>query len=142
MEKKSLVLLACILGGLLSRSPLKAQASGSTSQTMQTSSNDVVVPSDQEIDLLRKDLRAKRKQIIAANMKLTEKEAEKFWPVYDQYVAELIKINDTKYTLIQDYARNYSQMTTEQAEKYVRGMVEVDVTTSQLRLKYWPNFLQ
>jgi len=34
------------------------------------SPQDFQVPSDQEIDLLRKDLRSKKKQLIAANMKL------------------------------------------------------------------------
>jgi hypothetical protein len=46
--------------------------------------------SDQDTDLLRKDLRSKRKQLIAANLKLTDTEAAKFWPVYDQYIAQLI----------------------------------------------------
>jgi hypothetical protein len=50
--------------------------------------------SNQDLDLLRQDLRAKRKQLIAANLKLTETEAAKFWPVYDQYIKELIAIND------------------------------------------------
>jgi len=40
------------------------------------------VISNQELDLLRKDLRSKRKQLIAANLKLTDTEATKFWPVY------------------------------------------------------------
>src|ERR1700751_4675194 len=59
---------------------------------------------DQDIDLLRKDIRSQKKQIIAANMQLTDAETEKFWPVYDQYTAELVKINDAKYAAIKDYA--------------------------------------
>src|SRR3954469_1186800 len=51
---------------------------------------------DQDIKLLRKDLRSERKQIGAANMKLTDTEAQQFWPVYDQYTADLAKIGDTK----------------------------------------------
>jgi len=47
------------------------------------------VISNQDIDLLRKDLRSQRKQLIAANLKLTDTEAAKFWPVYDQYIVEL-----------------------------------------------------
>jgi hypothetical protein len=35
---------------------------------------------DQEIAMLRSNLRANRKQVIADNMKLTDSEAEKFWP--------------------------------------------------------------
>jgi hypothetical protein len=33
-------------------------------------------------------------------MKLTSAEAEKFWPVYDEYTAETVKINDNKYALV------------------------------------------
>jgi hypothetical protein len=37
-----------------------------------------------------------QKQIIAANLNLTDGEAEKFWPIYEQYTVELSKMNDTK----------------------------------------------
>src|SRR4051794_34926154 len=67
--------------------------------------------SSQDLDLLRKDLRAKRKQLIAANLRLTEEEAKRFWPVYDQYIRELIAINDKKFALIQNYADNFGKMT-------------------------------
>ena len=33
---------------------------------------------DQQIDLMRKDIQSQKRQVIAANMKLTDKEAEKF----------------------------------------------------------------
>ena len=61
---------------------------------------------DQDITMLRKDLRSQRKQLIAANMNLTGDEAEKFWPVYEQYVSELVQINNAKYDLIKQYAQN------------------------------------
>ena len=51
---------------------------------------------DDFMQLLRKDVRSQKKQIIAENMDLTDSEAEKFWPVYDQYAAELTTIYDTK----------------------------------------------
>lgn len=95
---------------------------------------------DQDIELLRKDVRSVKKQAIAANLDLTEDEAVKFWPIYDQYTAELSKINDTKVNLIKDYARNYTTMTDEQAEAYVKGRAAVDESVYRLRLKYFPIF--
>jgi hypothetical protein len=53
--------------------------------------------SDQDLQLLRKDLRSMKKQLVAANMQLTDAEAEKFWPVYDQYSAEETKVYDSRY---------------------------------------------
>jgi len=95
---------------------------------------------DQYIDLLRKDVRSMKKQVIAANLDLTDDEAVKFWPIYDQYTAELAKIVDTKVALIKDYARNYTTMTDEQAETYVKGRAAVDESVNHLRLKYYPAF--
>lgn len=94
---------------------------------------------DEQIAMLRSDLRSSRKQIIAANMKLTDTEAEKFWPLYEQYVAELVKINDAKYALVKEYLQN-TQMTEEQADGVSKRWVEVDASVVQLRLKYIPIF--
>src|SRR5258708_39546815 len=89
--------------------------------------NDASQPGhDEFIELLRKDVRSQKKQIIAENMDLSDAEAEKFWPVYDQYAAELSKIYNTKIALLNDSAENYSSMTGEQAENYIRNRAEVD----------------
>jgi hypothetical protein len=92
------------------------------------------------IELLRKDVRSQKKQIIAENMGLSDSEAEKFWPVYDRYSAELSRIYDTKIALLKDYADNYSSMTGEQAENYIRKRAEVEQSIMHLRVKYIPAF--
>src|SRR5690348_5131869 len=96
------------------------------------------VISDQDMNLLRKDLRSKRKQLIAANLKLTDTEASKFWPVYDHYVTDLIAINDKKFGLIQDYADNWGRMTNAQSLLFSRQWLDMDIQTAQLRQKYVP----
>ena len=93
---------------------------------------------DQDLQLLRQDLRSKRKQLIAANLKLTDTEATKFWPVYDQYVSELIVINDKKFGLIQEYADNLGKLTNEQSLSFVRRWLDADIEIAQLRQKYVP----
>jgi hypothetical protein len=95
---------------------------------------------DQDIDLLRKDIRSQKKQMIAANMNLSDKEAEQFWPIYDQYTAELVKINDKKYASIKQFAQQYNTLTDDQAENLTRSTLEVDQSVAQLRLKYMPIF--
>jgi len=64
--------------------------SGATAraQTTPPEENPTHVIRDQDLNLLRKDLCSRRKQLIAANLKLTDTEAAKFWPVYDQYVTD------------------------------------------------------
>jgi hypothetical protein len=94
---------------------------------------------DQEIAMLRSNLRSNRKQVIADNMKLTDSEAEKFWPIYDQYVNELVNINNAKYALIKEYVQN-TNMTEEQADSLTKKWLAVDESVVQLRLKYIPIF--
>ena len=96
------------------------------------------VISSQDLDLLRKDLRSKRKQLIATNLQLTEAEATEFWPVHDQYVTELIAINDKKFGLIQEYADNWGKMTNEQSLSFIRQWLDSDIATAKLRQKYVP----
>jgi len=95
---------------------------------------------DQEIQMLRKDLRSEKKQIIAANMSFTDAEAVKFWPVYDEYTRKMTKINDTRVALIKEYAQNYEAMTDAQAQSLTKRSLEVDEAVVQLRIKYVPLF--
>jgi hypothetical protein len=102
----------------------------------QDSANSTVT--DQDVQLLRKDLRSQRKQLIAANLPLTDAEAVKFWPVYDQYQAEITKIGDTRFALIKEYATNYNTLTDTQADDLITRMIGVDESLVQLRQKYIP----
>jgi hypothetical protein len=95
---------------------------------------------DQDIDLLRKDIRSQKKQIIAANVALTDAEAQKFWPVYDQYTADLVKTNNDKYALIKEYAENYGTMTDAQADDWTKRLLQLDANVAALRSKYQPIF--
>jgi hypothetical protein len=92
--------------------------------------------SDQDIQMLREDIRSQRKQITAANMTLTADEATKFWPIYDQYIGETVKVNDTRYALIKDYAANYNTLTDAQAQDYIKRSSAVEQQLTALRLKY------
>jgi Spy/CpxP family protein refolding chaperone len=95
---------------------------------------------DQDIEMLRADLRAQRKQIMAQNMTLTADEATKFWPIFDQYRKEAIKPNDERWAVIKEYAANYNTMTDAQAQDYMERSTAVDQQLLALRMKYVPIF--
>ena len=105
-----------------------------------TMSNDSQPVADQDFQLLRKDVRSQKKQIVAANMDLTDAEAEKFWPVYDRYTADLSKIYDSKMAIIGEYLDSYKTMTGDQAESYIRRRAATEEDVMQLRIKYVPEF--
>jgi hypothetical protein len=95
---------------------------------------------NQQFALLLKDIRSIKKQVIAANLTLTDSEATKFWPAYEQYSAEFAKINDTRAALVKEYSDEYGTQTDEQADSLVRRWLDVDIAAAQLRQKYVPIF--
>lgn len=128
------VLFSCtvLMFGQASPAPPAQSVPGATAQ-----SNSI---SDHDIEMLRKDLRAKRKEITAQNMTLTADESTKFWPIFDQYRQEAIKPNDERWALIKDYAANYNTMTDAQAQDYIKKSTAVEQQLLALRMKYVPVF--
>jgi Spy/CpxP family protein refolding chaperone len=96
--------------------------------------------SEQDVELLRSDIRSTKKQIIAANMKLTGTQAEKFWPVYDAYTQQTTKLGDGRYALVKEYANHYEDMTDAQAVSLVTKMATLDEQTATLRQQWIPKF--
>lgn len=131
----SLLSIACFL--------VASKTSGQAATAQPASAQAPSASQQQQIDnvsLLRQDLRAKKKSLIAANLTLTPDQATKFWPVYDQYTADLVKINDTKYALIKEYSETWGTMTDDQAVSLTKRSLDVDAQVTQLRLRYIPIF--
>jgi hypothetical protein len=133
-QVKTKAMLALALAGLCMMSVPAARAQAAS----QAASSDSQTVSDQDIQLLRQDLRSQKKQLLAANLNLTDTEATKFWPIYDQYVAELTKINNDKYAVVKEYANNYGKLTDAQALDLTKRLLGVDDAVAQLRMKYVP----
>jgi len=147
-QKHTFFIFIAALAVVLLSAPDLAHGQDSSSQSVQpnatprkfSTSDDPQAQIDDDIKWLRKDLRSQKKQIVAANMDLTDAVAEKFWPVYDQYTADLAKINDTKVALINQYWQNFDTMSGAEAETYIRKRAAVEESIMQLRLKYIPIF--
>lgn len=95
---------------------------------------------DQQLALLRRDIRSIKKQLIAANLTLTDSEATKFWQVYEQYSAETEKINDTRAAIIKEYSDEYGTLTDDQADGLIRRWLDADIEQAKLRQRYVPVF--
>ena len=132
------MLVATALGWGISAAGAKTL--GTAAQQQQVTVQKVITPTvtDEDITLLRKDLRAMKMQVIGQNMSLSDAEAQKFWPVYNHYVKDLSEVNNQKYALLKQYAEMWSTMSDEDAMIYVRHWLEADGEAQALRLKYVP----
>jgi hypothetical protein len=135
------IVLCLVLGigtALAAQQSQDAQQSQPSNPTTQTQTEEQANEAD--IQLMREDIRSERKKIVAENLPLTAAEATKFWPVYDQYIAATIKINDGRYAVIKEYAQTRDSMTEAQADSFIKRWLGFDNENTQLRLKYIPQF--
>ena len=135
-KAKNLVTLALLGTMALVSKPMFAQAA----QTAPGASASSTAGLDQDIKMLREDVQSARKAITAENMNLTADEATEFWPIYDQYAAEVAKIGDGRVALIKDYAANYDTMTNDQANIFIQRAAAIDQQFTDARSKYVPLF--
>jgi Spy/CpxP family protein refolding chaperone len=137
--KKSVLFVLVLVSALLACSAsVFAQAAQPAAQSGTSAQPNNV--RDQDIEMLRANLRQQRKEIMAQNMILTPDEATKFWPIFDQYRKEAIKPNDLRWEVIKAYADNYNAMTDAQAQDYIKRANDVDQQLLALRMRYVPIF--
>ena len=77
-----------------------------------------------------------KKELIAANLTFTDGESSRVWQVYEQYSAEMSKINDTRTTILKEYSQEYDTLTDDQAENLIRRWLETDIEQAKLRQQF------
>jgi hypothetical protein len=88
-------------------------------------------------ELLRSDLRTQKVAIITEVVGFTEAEDKAFWPIYREYDAEMTKLGDQRVALIGEYAKNYSQLTDEVADRLARSALDLQSQRQAVSAKYY-----
>ena len=96
-----------------------------------------VLNTESYIQLLRTDLNAQKRQIVSETMQLDDKQARIFWPIYNDYEADLDKLGDEKLAIVQEYAANFLTMTNEKADELAQRVMALDDQKGALRRKYY-----
>jgi hypothetical protein len=136
VKKLSLGILLVL--AMLSLGCLRMAAQDRVPQTSGAAQHENESDKDRQLALFRKDIRSTRKQIIASNLDLAEPEAAKFWPVYEQYAADLGKIDEDRATIVKEYADAFGSIGDDQADNLIRRWLDTDIAAAQLRQKYVP----
>ncbi len=88
------------------------------------------------IDILKKDIQTEAKIIVGENLEMTEDQAEVFWPLYDEYVAELLELSNERLNVISSYMLDYYDLSDEKAEKLVNQAMDIEQKRLDLKRKY------
>jgi hypothetical protein len=95
-------------------------------------------PSQKQLDIAA--IRAQRKAIVGANMKLTKDQAKVFWPLYEQYENEMDKVDKRHAQEIRDYAKNYLTLTNDQANQKLDEVMAVNQQRLDVQKDFIPKF--
>ena len=90
------------------------------------------------IALLRSDVRAGKKELIAHALDLTPEQAKVFWPMYQTYDAQATKLGDERVALIMDFAAHYDSMTDVKALELATKATDLEVRRAKLRADQIP----
>ena len=95
-----------------------------------------------QIEEARFAKQVERKTVVERNMKLTPEEAEKFWPLYDEYTARIFTLNDGLAQLLAEYVAAYvnNSLSDEQARHMLKDYLQYEETYARLRSRYAKKF--
>jgi len=92
------------------------------------------------IQMLRQEVGKDRRDLVKANMLLTNSEAARFWPIYDEYRAEMNKIGDKRVKLITDFAANRDSMSEDEGLRLLKARIDIEKEKNDLRGDYVKKF--
>ena len=121
---KKLVTVCALVAGMTSAAA--AQTTGTTN-----------------MDILRQKLKADKKLVVAANLKLTDAEGMAFWPVYDAYQKDLQQVNQRLAAVVVAYSDAYNKgpVANDMAKKLLDDAMAVDDAEGKLKVSYVPKIL-
>jgi Spy/CpxP family protein refolding chaperone len=94
--------------------------------------------STNNLESIHEKLKADKKLIVAKYLELTESEAKKFWPVYEEYQKDLQKLNERLRSLLESYATEYqsNSLTDDKAKKLLDEWIALDRDEASHRKTY------
>jgi hypothetical protein len=96
------------------------------------------------LEIVHEKLKADKKLIVSNYMELTESEAKRFWPVYDDYQKDLQKINERLQAMLQSYAADYrnKSLTDEKAKKLLGEWIALEQDEVKQRKGFVPKVMK
>jgi hypothetical protein len=88
-------------------------------------------------ELLRSDVRTQKVAIITEVMGFTEAEDKAFWPIYREYDAEMSKLGDERVANIEEYARNYSNLTDDVANQLATKALDLESRRGAVKAAFY-----
>lgn len=90
--------------------------------------------------MVREKLQADKKLAVAQGLALTQAESTAFWPVYNNYQTDQIRVMDRLLQVVSDYAGTYQNMTDTTARRLLESTIAIYRDRQALLESYLPKF--
>jgi len=91
----------------------------------------------QEANLIRELFNAEKKAVVGDFLELSDADAAKFWPLYEEYEAARRSIADSRISNLKKYADQYANLTDDQADALVQNSLKNMKASDKLQAKYY-----
>ncbi|MCU0407077.1 MAG: hypothetical protein MUE64_08970 [Ignavibacteriaceae bacterium] len=88
------------------------------------------------IEGLKKDVGGTFKEIVKENLKLTEDEANKFWPLFDEYMAARSPIFEERVSITEEFMMNYYALDDATAKDLINKAIQSQQDLTDVRKEY------
>jgi len=82
------------------------------------------------------------REILHQELLLTEEESEVFWPLYDEYTAELAVVSEVYVSVVSEFVDRYqaADLSDDDADRLLDQSLEIQMTVLKIRQDYLPRF--
>lgn len=99
-----------------------------------------ITAQNDELELFKTAFKIEKKVLFMEFLSLSKEESKDFWPVYDTYQLELSKTSTKRVALITKYAKEYENMSDEQADVLVIESFKIRAEREKLQRSYYKKF--
>jgi hypothetical protein len=139
MRKTILSAAAAVAATMLLAGPIAAQTAPAKAPADPAK---VRAEIDKAVEVLRKDARAGKAEILGKTMALDATQAATFWPLYKQYEAEAQTLGNERLGIIQDLAEHFDSLNDAKAKGLLERQLVLEDKKLALMKKYKDEMLK
>jgi hypothetical protein len=136
MLKKTMLCAAAVAAATLAAGTAAAQTQAAPAKSAKPDAAAVRAEIDKAIEVMRKDARAGKADILGKTLALDSQQAAAFWPIYKQYEAEAQALGNERLAIIQDLAEHFDSLDDAKAKALVERQVAFEEKKLALMKKY------
>ena len=91
----------------------------------------------EEVDLMQDAFGMDKKEVVGDFVKVSPAQKDAFWKLYDEYETQRKNLGKERIELLKQYAAQYKNMTSEQADAWTKKVIELGKKTDGLIATYY-----